>query len=816
MKRLWSGLGLALILLVLATSTAVSARQRVPGTAPLGLREGETVGQTFVAYRDGLEAVELYLQPSASGNGEIYLSLHGDPSDSAQIAAAVLPLSMVVEPNFYRFTFPRQDRSRQQSYYIELELRGDGQLDVGSSPGEAYPDGAAYQNGEPVDAQLAFRPAYALPSMLLGFARQILAWLLIGLVGFLLFVLPGWGLLALAWRRPDPLPMWQQIGLAGGISLSIHPILVLATNTVGPRLGALYAWLPALAGLAALLWHYRRWRPRPGAWRGWLGSERAAPDLALAGVFGLVLAGRLLAVGSLQAPMWGDSYQHTMMAQLFLDHDGLYNSWQPYAPYSSLTVQFGFPFHVALFSWLTGMSSVEATILVGQLVNALAVLTLYPLAVWLAGGNRWAGVVAVLVAGLLSPMPAFYTNWGRYAQLDGQAILPVALFLLCSALERERVAWSLAALGGAVVAGMTLAYYRMPFYLAPFMLALLLAWGLPRWRLDLRRWLRAGGGLALAGGVALLLFLPWAIHVRESALAQQFGSGEVQGTPLQNVLADYGNWRSVTVYVPPALLALALAGLFWSLVRRRWVIASAGLWVALMSSIVAGRLFKLPGANLMQNFAIIIALYIPVALLVGWLASELIGALERRGRLLARVASGALLLVAGVWGAWGQQRIVEPFYMMVTRPDMEAMAWIRANTPTDARFLVEGFTIFGGTSAVGADAGWWIPLLAGRSNTMPPQYAMLNEAATPPDYTEQVVELVDRLEEAPLNAREGISLLCDWGITHVYIGQGQGRVGFGVTQLFAPDELVGNPAFEQVYRRDRVSIFALNQQACGA
>ena len=64
---------------------------------------------------------------------------------------------------------------------------------------------------------------------------------------------------------------------------------------------------------------------------------------------------------------------------------------------------------------------------------------------------------------------------------------------------------------------------------------------------------------------------------------------------------------------------------------------------------------------------------------------------------------------------------------MVTKPDRQAMTWIREHTPAQAKFLVEGFRIYGGRSVVGSDAGWWIPLLADRANTMPPQYALLNE-----------------------------------------------------------------------------------------
>jgi hypothetical protein len=151
---------------------------------------------------------------------------------------------------------------------------------------------------------------------------------------------------------------------------------------------------------------------------------------------------------------------------------------------------------------------------------------------------------------------------------------------------------------------------------------------------------------------------------------------------------------------------------------------------------------------------------------------------------------------------------------MVTNPDRQAMTWIREHTPAQAKFLVEGFRIYGGRSVVGSDAGWWIPLLADRANTMPPQYALLNETPIIPDYTQQVVGLVETLEHNTPASAVGLQALCKAGVTHIYIGQTQGMTGFGVTQLFAPDDFMSQPAFKLVYQGDRVYIFALSEGVC--
>jgi hypothetical protein len=97
---------------------------------------------------------------------------------------------------------------------------------------------------------------------------------------------------------------------------------------------------------------------------------------------------------------------------------------------------------------------------------------------------------------------------------------------------------------------------------------------------------------------------------------------------------------------------------------------------------------------------------------------------------------------------------------------------------------------------------------------MPPQYALLNETPLERDYTRRVVDLVADLENYSPSSTEGVQALCNWGVTHAYIGQGQGKVGTGAVQLFSPEAFVSSNAFDLVYRQDRVHIYALNRQKC--
>lgn len=809
--RFLGGLLLSLFCLALTSCQSLVDKDQTAinrELAPVLLTAGQSVGQTFVARHGGLNGVEFWLEPQPGSRGTLRAHLRAEALASNDLAQATLPLEQVTAPGFYCFSFPQDNHSHGVYRYVFLELEGTGTVLVGTAAGDAYIDGAAYQNHEPLDAQLAFRLTYAPTGAALELGWAVLQGAGLLLVAALLYLVPGYALLAWLWSG-EPLPWPVRMGLAAGLSLALYPLLLLWTDLVGLHLGALYAWLPAVGGLLALVWRYRQWRPRQGwgAIQQWARSEAFWPDLTLVVVLALVFGVRLLVVRTLDAPLWGDSYQHAVIAQLLVDHGGLFDSWEPYTPYQGLTVHYGFPTFVALLSWSTGIATAKATLLVGQLVNGLAVLAIYPLAMRLAEGRRWAGVGAVLAAGLASPMPAFYVNWGRYAQLAGQAILPVALWLLWDVAEQRAGIKRRAGLAGLTLAGMTLCYYRMPLYYAPFVAVWLVVWGGLHWGKVLRPWWVGLTRLALVALVGIGLVLPWSSYVMGGKLATAVSAGVSYQSPLARVVADYQVWKQITTFVPWPLLGSAALGLGLALIRRRWLISIVGLWTLLLALWVLGWLVGFPGANMMQNFAILIALYIPVGLAAGWLTGA---AADWLGHRVAAI----VCVILALWSARGLVRIVDSDYIMVTRPDMRAMAWIQEHIPADARFLVEGFRIYEGRSVVGSDAGWWIPLLTRRENTMPPQYALLNEVPVEAGYSRQVVDLVAHLETHRPSSPAGIQRLCELSITHVYIGQGAGKIGAGAVQLFDAADLIGSAFFQPVYHENRVWIFALIPQTC--
>jgi len=625
------------------------------------------------------------------------------------------------------------------------------------------------------------------------------------LVAGLLFILPGFALLL--WLLPDLDEDWfDWLTLSAGLSLALFPLWLLWSRTLGGiRMGSLTLW--GLLGICVLFIAWRLVR-KPDLLRVIHHTPRGFSLLLILLVVGVVGL-RLWTIRGLTIPLWADSYQHTMVAQLIVDNGGLFDSWLPYAPLKTFTYHYGFQTAVAFFHWLTGMAMPRSVLIVGQLLNALAAFTIYPLAVRLTG-SRWAGLVAVLTAAILSPMPGFYVNWGRYTQLAGQVILPVALWFTWEMADYPRLNWQRLVLVVITVAGLALTHYRVIIFYG----MVLVGWWLVYFVFNRERrsnWRNSLGRLALLGALALLVIAPWIVNTVSSRLAQVQMHVATVGNQNDFIRNQYNQFHDVRNFMPTPMLGAIGVGFLFSLVRKWTLACFIGLWVALLFLLANPYLLRLPGTGVVNNFAVFISLYIPASIMVGYGVVSVVQYARPYWR-AAPWVMGVLVLGALLWAARIHVRMVDPNqFMLVTPTDEQAMAWIRANTPTNAKFLVNGLFAYGGSLVAGADAGWWIPLLAGRENTIPP-LTYGSEVPIDLDYPQQVSDLVSQLQTIDLSTAESLELLKQNGITHIYIGQQEGRVWNPGEPLLPVETLLAAPYYEPVYHQDRVRIFEVHTE----
>jgi hypothetical protein len=295
-------------------------------------------------------------------------------------------------------------------------------------------------------------------------------------------------------------------------------------------------------------------------------------------------------------------------------------------------------------------------------------------------------------------------------------------------------------------------------------------------------------------------------------LAGAIETGVTDSTSFEQISRQLGVLSAIAEYIPAVVFLLVGIVLLVALLQRNWIVAALPLWYLFVVAYMTGSTIKLPGANMLQAFSIMIAAYIPIGLLLGWGFGQIFLFTQKSKVLFA--GTSLLTILIAVWFGWQQRALLDLHqHALVLPPDQKAMGWIETQTPSDAQFLVQSFEYVG--TGAGSDGGWWLPLLIQRANMLPPQYAQFNEVSHPPDYTQQVVALIGVLSENLIYAPESITALCDWGITHVYHGQGQGQVGYNVSPLFLPKDLRSAPdLFTQIYHQDRVSIFAINPNTC--
>lgn len=761
----------------------------------------QPLGQTFVAQHAGLNGIELSLSPltAASSNLPI-LHLRADPAAQEDLALVQSP-EPVTAAGVVRFAFAPQADSHGRRYYFFVE---GADLLLGASEQSTYPDGTSYRNHLPQTGDIAFGAVYASSAIFLDLFSFSLHFLQILGIALFLFVLPG---LALAkWLLSGYTLHWgERLGLAAGASIAIYPILFLWSHTLGLVIGEWLAWIPGIVGGLYLLWSERA-QISAFPQKLWAAANvKHMPDWVLVGLLLLLTAVRILPVRTLPAPLWGDSVHHTLIVQLLVENGGLFDSWEPYAPIQSLTYHFGFHTAAAVWEWVTRWGAPTSVLLTGQMLNVLAVLALVPVAYRISGRRPWAAVGAVLVAGYLSQMPGYYVNWGRYTQLASQIIFPLLLWAFHlwwteKRKPKDRLFWLMAVL----TAGLILTHYRVATVAVAAGLAWTI-WGIWVQRKDPKEWLPRLWGLVGIALLSAISILPWAMLVQSGQLVGTFTAVVTRDVQTNTALSqELEAWLHIGEYYPRSIWIGALVVWLLAFWKRRELAIPLAIFTPLAFLMTNPYLLGLPGTGWITNFLLVIGAYIPIAWLWGWFFAGCVDRLER----IPIAAVLVLPAVIGItlFGARTQLHTVDTAHQMVTQSDVAAFSWIRNNTPPDSRFLVNGFLAYNNSMAVGSDAGWWLPFYTQRANNIPPMpYATERLSAGTDKVTiRQFMLDVYASQGEPTQLHP---ILCGAGITHVYLGQRQGQVGYGAQPLVPSSWLQKNSAFVLIHQEDQAQIW---------
>lgn len=782
------------------------------------LQDGNRIGQTFVSRYAGLNGVILYLSPDSPGDAKITFRLKTSPDALDVLRTATITLEEISSPGEYLFAFDPLIDSNLENYFFSLSLQGSGSIQSGYSYANSYLNGSAYLNNQPYEGQLLFKLSFVSSQALKSLTSQFLEWGYWLLLSLSIITLPGFAILSYGYPKWSHLDWVTKFVFSAGISLCIYPLLMLWTNLIGINLGRLYFWIPIIISIFGIIFRYRSSlkaiKIQAPVWK-----DIDPFNIAVLFVILLISATRIWAARSLSAPLWGDSYQHSLITQLILDNQGLFKSWLPYAELETFTYHFGFHSFASVFNWIAALPVEIGILWIGQFTNILACVALYPLAIRISK-NRWGGLLAIFLSGLVFSMPMFYVNWGRYTQLTGQVILIIFILLAWDLLEPKSQPRKLLILTWISLAGLVLTHYRISIFALMFLLAYLFIYpGWKRWRELLLKMIAIGLG-------SFLLILPWFINIfsgkLDSILKFQISSNL---NNLSQAAQQTNSIGDLLVYLPGWAWIILPIVIGWGLWKRdRDIVLFSLWWYFIIVSANPGWLY-LPGTGIMTNFAVFIAAYIPASVIIStgiyWLISEigrqvdrlsvnkLFQGLQRRN--LIWIPLLFLLLTTGLVSAKKRLSDVYPNqFGLLTQPDLRAMEWIKENLAQESGFLVNSTFAYSDSLIAGTDGGWWLPLITQRQSSLPPlNYGA--ERGPRPDYRQWINQLSIDIQSKGIDHSDVIKEMSQRGITHVYIGQQQGLVN-STTPLIRLDQLLASPHFQPVYHQDRVWIFKLVQE----
>lgn len=772
--------------------------------------DAHTVGQTFVARRPRLTGVELWVRsprhPGTTGAGVLIVELFSDQQETVPLASVSLAVGPALGGYPMRVIFPPRNDPLDKRYYLRLGASNT-TIDVLGRNEDAYPGGEAFVDGAPIDADLAFRLLYDYgPEAILGDLLSVLprTWLVFPLAALL--ILPGWVLLDLPKLGGD-FDGGEQVALAAGLSMAVVALMLLWTSSVGLHWGrsAVVVGAVLLAALAGWLFFRRVTRLRtlsPGVpqqtrssvkWQAW----------TLAGIFVLSLAVRLIMIRDMAAPAWVDSVHHALLAQLIVDEGALPDTYAPFVIADTASYHAGFHGVVAAFHWLSGLDVAQALLLLGQVLNASMALVAYLLAKEMTE-DPVVGLVAALVVGVFTPMPAYYASWGRYTHLAGLLILPAVITLMRRGLLSEpRGGGAIAdqcgnkkrylVLATVALGGLIFTHYRIAAFYGCFLLAYLMG---QRYGRGTRLQHLADDAMRLAatGGGAVVLTLPWLVSTLTTLWLPKL---QAWSKAEPSVYFDF-SWAYLTPGLGKYVLALASIGLGWALLRRQRFALTLMIWVALLFLLASPGLVGLPGGGFVNFSSVEISLFLPLSILAGYAVSQLLALPQRylpmRWKALCQGVIACLALALVVYGARTILPILNPGTVLYRQADDAAMAWIRENTPEDARFLVNPM-LWSAYMYAGYDGGYWIGPLASRQTIPPPVLYGLGSQ----DDVRAVNELCAAVMEQGQDPDTLRPLLREWDISHIYIGARGG--------VLSAKALMQSEFYRLLYSKDGTWVF---------
>lgn len=499
-------------------------------------------------------------------------------------------------------------------------------------------------------------------------------------------------------------------------------------------------------------------------------------------VYAWIIRGQVAGLGS-------DSYHHTLVAEMIVNQGQIPDNFFPYAPIISFSYHYGFHGLIAILGSLSGLSTRLLVLISGPI---LVVMTGLSAAFFIktVTKNQIAEMLTLVVISFLAVFPAWMLNWGRYPQILGSVLIFgfLAAFFIWHQKDFHRSKIFLVAF---LAIGLSLTHYRMTI-ICIFGVILYLTVEIlmnPSFRNKLRQYI---GNWSLAVIVSSLLIAPWVIS---TIVSHQPGVTVAHSVSLDSdyyavrrLGAEPLNFPTNTLLISGSLIAI-LYGLYKLERLVIWIL----LWWLTLFLVTSPYVIGV----YLDRVTFYCAFFIPIGILFGWLASQLLK--TQRFQHLMRVVFSSLIAVSLLWGIYLIKDTLNFGNTYVRPDDLIAMEWIEKNTPEDSLFMVNTFAFpFAPEFIISSDAGYWLPLLSGRASVVPPM-----------SYQTERLESADTIRNlvllhglgGHLATPDAISLLREQGIDYIYIASKGGIIN--------KEELMGSSDYQLEYQNDANYVFSL-------
>jgi hypothetical protein len=709
----------------------------------------------------------------------------------------------LIHPDFngpFRITFPPQTDSAGKKFFIRLSPVN-GTLLVWGKPGEAYVGGRTLIDNRWEQGDIAFSITYQYHVFVLKEdLERLFSTIWVAFPAVILLLMPGLLIFDLisAWIRYH---FWERLAISAGLSLAISPLIILWSNTVGIRWSRSTAIGIAVFLTAIVVLRFLWKKP----WRREMHIQSS--DIALFGILLLSLFVRAIIVRDLTVPPWVDSVHHAYITRQIQEQGGVLISYEPDFQIHPTAYHPGFHATFALFQWITNLDIPTAMLIFGQILNWIAVLSAYLFAKAIVK-NQWAGTCAALAAGLLMPLPAYLTSWGRYTHLAGMIIFAALVALSESLLSNHAKATDKANLQKSTqttwrrqilllivcsigLSGLSLVHYRVVAFLGIWWLSVIICS-----LTDTKAFFWKVRSLFAIGLLSLVLNAPWILSTIRNTFLPNIGFEEqnladlFQGFDPSLIMAASG----------PFVLFAATIGFILLAIKQPRIILTMCVWIVLMFFMANLSALGMPGGKFVNNLSVEITLFLPISLAAGYAPARIsqisTDLLNRHWTNILRIPVITGLVATSLIGFNRLLPILNPTTVLAHQSDINAIQWIENYILKEEAFLINPHN-WGYGLCTGADGGYWIMPLAGNLTYPPPiLYGFGSQHS--------IVKITDLCDLTRRNAdkpEELHSLMRQTQIKYIYIGSKGG--------VLSPQTFKNHRLFRERYAKDGVWIFEI-------